>query len=124
MKRDDPLVDGGTLALVFGAVAFFPPMLDREFLITAWLGDMQQPVGLSAMVVGAVLVALGKLRLFRNGSPVASPTDQAMPGLNEVSYQAANPMDLAPMSDTSAGREPGRRRPPDRLVAKSGFAVG
>jgi hypothetical protein len=106
MKRDDPLVDGGTLALVFGAVAFFPPMLDREFLITAWLGDMQQPVGLSAMVVGAVLVAMGKLREFRNGSPVASPTDQSIPGLNEVSYQGVGPADLAPSSDASAGREP------------------
>jgi hypothetical protein len=111
MKRDDPLVDGGTLALVFGAVAFFPPMLEREFLITAWLGDMQQPVGLSAMVVGAVLVAMGKLREFRNGSPVASPTDQGMPGLNEVSYQAAYPTDLAPISDASAGRDPGTAPP-------------
>jgi hypothetical protein len=111
MKRDDPIVDGGTLALVFGAVAFFPPMLDREFLITAWLGVMQQPVGLSAMVVGAVLVALGKLREFRNGSPVASPTDAAMPGLNEVSYQPANPTDLAPSSGSSAGREPGAAPP-------------
>lgn len=107
MKRDDPLVDGGTLALVFGAVAFFPPMLDREFLITAWLGDMQQPVGLSAMVVGGVLVALGKLRQFRNGSPVASPTDQAIPGLNEVSYQAVGPADQPASSDAAGGREPG-----------------
>jgi hypothetical protein len=75
MKRDNPLVDGGTLALVFGAIAFFPPLLNYEFLITAWLGGMQQPVGLSAMIVGGVLVAIGKLRDFRNASPVVGPTD-------------------------------------------------
>jgi hypothetical protein len=111
MNRDNPLVDGGTFALVFGAVAFFPPMLDREFLITAWLGDMQQPVGLSAMVVGGVLVALGKLRDFRNGSPVVSPTDQTIAGLNEVSYQAAGPVDQAVSSDAAGAREPGTTPP-------------
>jgi hypothetical protein len=111
MNRDNPLVDGGTLALVFGAVAFFPPMLEREFLITAWLGDMQQPVGLSAMVVGGVLLALGKLRDFRNGSPVASPTDQTIPGLNEVSYKGVGSTDQAPNSDATGGRETGTTPP-------------
>jgi hypothetical protein len=76
VKRDNPLVDGGVLALVLGAVAFIPPLLGREYLITAWLGDMEQPVGLSAMIVGGVLIAIGKLRDFRNASPVISPTDQ------------------------------------------------
>ncbi len=75
MKRENPLVSGGTLALVLGAMAFFPSLLDREFLITAWLGSMQQPVGLSAMVVGGVLLAIGKLRDFRNSSPVVNPPD-------------------------------------------------
>lgn len=76
MKRDNPLVDGGVLALVLGAVAFIPPLLGREYLITAWLGDMEQPVGLSAMIVGGVLIAIGKLRDFRNGPPEISSANQ------------------------------------------------
>lgn len=76
MKQDNPLVDGGVLALVLGAVAFVPPLLGREYLITAWLGDMEQPVGLSAMIVGGVLIAIGKLRDFRNGPPEISSANQ------------------------------------------------
>jgi hypothetical protein len=75
MKNDDPISSGGQVLLVLGAMAFLPPLFDYEFLITAWLGSMQQPVGLSAMVVGGVLLAAGKLRQFRNSSPVISPTD-------------------------------------------------
>ena len=75
MKNDDPISGGGQILLVLGAMAFLPPLFDYEFLITAWLGSMQQPVGLSAMVVGGVLLAAGKLRQFRNASPVISPTD-------------------------------------------------
>jgi hypothetical protein len=75
VKRDNPLVDGGSLALGLGAMAFFPPLFDYEFFITAWLGGMQQPVGLSAMIVGGVLLAIGKLRDFRNSSPLGNPTD-------------------------------------------------
>ena len=75
MKNDDPISSGGQILLVLGAMAFLPPLFDYEFLITAWLGSMQQPVGLSAMVVGGVLFAAGKLRQFRNAGPVISPTD-------------------------------------------------
>lgn len=53
MKRDNPLTGGGTLLLVLGAAAFFLPMLGRELVILAWLGNMEQPVGLSAMIVGS-----------------------------------------------------------------------
>jgi hypothetical protein len=79
MKRDDPLSGGGSTLFILGAMAFFPPLFDFEFLLTAWLGGMQQPVGLSAMVVGGALFAFGKLREVREAAPVVSPTDpQAM----------------------------------------------
>jgi hypothetical protein len=79
MKRDDPLSGGGSTLFILGAMAFFPPLFEFEFLLTAWLGGMQQPVGLSAMVVGGALFAFGKLREIREAAPVVSPTDpQAM----------------------------------------------
>lgn len=79
MKRDDSLSGGGSTLFILGAMAFFPPLFDFEFLLTAWLGGMQQPVGLSAMVVGGALFAFGKLREIREAAPVVSPTDpQAM----------------------------------------------
>jgi hypothetical protein len=79
MKRDDPLSGGGSTLFILGAMAFVPPLFDFEFLLTAWLGGMQQPVGLSAMVVGGALFAFGKLREIREAAPVVSPTDpQAM----------------------------------------------
>jgi hypothetical protein len=75
VKRKNPLVDRGLIALALGAIAFFPPLFGKEYLITSWLGNMEQPVGLSAMVVGGVLFAIGKLRQFRDTSPVISPTE-------------------------------------------------
>ena len=78
MKRDDPLVGGGILLLAFGFIAFVPPLLDREYLITSWLGSMEQPIGLSALIIGGILFGLGKLRQFRNGGLVVSPTDPSL----------------------------------------------
>jgi hypothetical protein len=75
MKRDDSLTSGGTLLLILGAAAFFLPLADRQLIILSWLGSMEQPVGLSAMIVGGVLLAIGKLRQFRNSSPVPGPTE-------------------------------------------------
>ena len=75
MKADSP-VPGGSTLLVLGAMAFFPPLFDFEFLLTAWLGPMQQPAGLSAMVVGGALLAFGKLRELRD-APVMRPTGNA-----------------------------------------------
>jgi hypothetical protein len=75
MKRENPLTGGGGLLLIFGALAFFPPIFNYELLILSWLGSMAQPVGLSAMVIGGILFAIGKLQDFRNSSPVQSPTD-------------------------------------------------
>jgi hypothetical protein len=77
MKGDNQLISGGALLLILGTAAFVLPLLDRELIILAWLGSMEQPVGLSAMIVGGVLLAIGKLREFRNSSPVPSPTDPA-----------------------------------------------
>ena len=75
MKKDNQLSSTGGFLLVLGALAFFLPMFDYQLLILSWLGGMQQPVGLSAMVIGGALFAMGKLQEFRNASPVPSPTD-------------------------------------------------
>lgn len=73
---DDEWAPGfGGMLVILGGMAFFPPLIDFEFLLTAWLGGMQQPAGLSAMVVGGALVVFGKLRQVRNAAPVISPTD-------------------------------------------------
>lgn len=75
MKSDNQLTGGGGFLLVLGALAFFLPMFDYQLLILSWLGGMQQPVGLSAMVIGGILFAIGKLQDIRNASPVPGPTD-------------------------------------------------
>ena len=75
MKKENQLSSTGGFLLVVGALAFFLPMFDYQLLILSLLGGMQQPVGLSAMVIGGVLFGMGKLQEFRNASPVPSPTD-------------------------------------------------
>lgn len=76
MKRDNQLTNLGTFVFAFGALAFLPSLFDRELLILSWLGSMQQPVGIMAMVVGGVLWGAGRLALFRDAPPsnVAPPT--------------------------------------------------
>ena len=74
MKKENQLSSGGGFLLILGALAFFLPMFDYQLLVLSWLGGMQQPVGLSAMLIGGVLFATGKLQEFRNSSPVADPT--------------------------------------------------
>ena len=80
MKKENQISSTGGFLLVLGALAFFLPMFDYQLLILSWLGGMQQPVGLSAMVIGGVLFALGKLQEIRNASPVPSPTDPMQTG--------------------------------------------
>jgi hypothetical protein len=75
MKKENQLTGGGGFLLILGALAFFLPMFNYQLLILSWLGGMQQPVGLSAMVIGGILFGIGKLQEFRDSSPVASPTD-------------------------------------------------
>ena len=75
MKKENQLSSTGGFLLILGALAFFLPMFDYQLLILSWLGGMQQPVGLSAMVIGGALFATGKLQEYRNASPVPSPTD-------------------------------------------------
>jgi hypothetical protein len=91
MKRNNPLTDGGVFCLLVGAAAFFPPMLGRELVVLAWLGDLMQPAGLSARVVGGVLVAIGKLRDFRNSAPVVSPTDPSL-GISQPASEPQSPV--------------------------------
>jgi len=76
MKRENQLTNLGTFVFAFGALAFLPSLFDRELLILSWLGSMQQPVGIMAMVVGAALWGAGRLALFRDAPPsnVAPPT--------------------------------------------------
>jgi len=74
MNKENQLTGGGGFLLILGALAFFLPMFDYQLLILSWLGGMQQPVGLSAMVIGGILFAIGKLQDFRNASPVSGPT--------------------------------------------------
>ena len=73
MNKENQLTGGGGFLLILGALAFFLPMFDYQLLILSWLGGMQQPVGLSAMVIGGILFAIGKLQDLRNASPVPGP---------------------------------------------------
>lgn len=91
MKRDNQLTSGGALLLILGAAAFFLPFMDRQLIILSWLGSMEQPVGLSAMIVGAVLIAIGKLREFRNASPLPNPTDVAANAPNTLAAPQPEP---------------------------------
>ena len=75
MKRDNQLVSAGTFLFGFGLLAILPGLTGRELLLLSWMGAWQAPIGVSAMIVGAVLFAMGKLRDFRNASPV--PRDPA-----------------------------------------------
>jgi hypothetical protein len=103
MKRENPLTNGGGLLLALGALAFLPPLFDRQLLITAWLGDMQQPVGLSAMIVGGILFAIGKLQDFRNASPVISPTDPLVMSQTTSSTTAASAQAASAPAPAAAG---------------------
>jgi hypothetical protein len=75
MKKENQLTGGGGFLLLLGALAFFLPMFDYQLLILSWLGGMQQPVGLSAMVIGGILFGIGKLQDLRDASAVPGPTD-------------------------------------------------
>ena len=97
MKKENQLSSTGGFLLVLGALAFFLPMFDYQLLILSWLGGMQQPVGLSAMVIGGALFAMGKLQEFRNASPAPSPTD---PVANTLQAPAT-----APVSEPSGPAE-------------------
>jgi hypothetical protein len=90
MKRDDPLVGLGIFLLAFGFIAVVPPLLEREYILTAWLGSLEQPIGIMALVVGGLVFGAGKLRQFRNSSPVVSPTDPSLFG-GDLSAAAPEP---------------------------------
>ena len=72
MKRENQLVGTGTFLFCFGVLAFLPSLTGRELVILSWLGSWQVPIGISSMVVGAVLWVAGKLRDVRNTTPVGS----------------------------------------------------
>lgn len=97
MKKENQLAGGGGTLLILGALAFFLPMFDYQLLILSWLGGMQQPVGLSAMVVGGILFGIGKLQELRDPSPVPGPTD---PVANTLQAPAT-----APVSEASGSAE-------------------
>ena len=97
MKKENQLAGGGGTLLILGALAFFLPMFDYQLLILSWLGGMQQPVGLSAMVIGGILFGIGKLQELRDASPVPGPTD---PVANTLQAPAT-----APVSEASGSAE-------------------
>jgi hypothetical protein len=97
MKKENSLSGGGGFLLALGALAFFPPMFDYQLLIMSWMGGMQQPVGLSAMLIGGVLFGIGKLQEFRDASPVSDPTQVAV-APNEL--RAAAPAETQQAIDT------------------------
>jgi hypothetical protein len=69
VKRDNQLVSAGTFLFCFGLLAFLPGLTGRELLILSWMGIWEVPIGISAMVVGAVLFGIGKLQDVRNARP-------------------------------------------------------
>jgi hypothetical protein len=73
MKRENQLAGWGKIAFGFGLLAFLPSLAGQELMILSWLGSMQVPVGLSAMLVGGVLFVLGKLQEIRNPSTIGGP---------------------------------------------------
>ncbi|MCI0582912.1 MAG: hypothetical protein L0227_08455 [Chloroflexi bacterium] len=75
--------DFGQLLMAIGALLFLPSLADMEWVLSAWLGDLQAPIGLSALIVGAVVFGASKLIEFRNASPVAPPSTSA-PGMASV----------------------------------------
>jgi hypothetical protein len=98
MKRENQLTSWGSLAFAFGALAFLPSLARKELMILSWLGSMQVPVGISAMVVGGAVFGLGKLQEIRNG-PAAGG------GPNEPGGQIPPPVQT-PSSDLRAPSRP------------------
>ena len=105
MKREDPLESGAAVLLALGFMAFVVPMFGYEFFITGWLGSMERPMGLGALVVGGVLLVVAKLRQFRNSSPIVSPTDPSLVGA--PSMAAADATSPASIPDVEP-RDPSR----------------
>ena len=87
MKRENQLVGTGTFLFCFGVLAFLPSLTGRELLILSWLGIWQVPIGISAMVVGAVLWVAGKVHDARDATPV--PSDRAPIDSGDVTGAAA-----------------------------------
>jgi hypothetical protein len=106
MKRDDPLVGGGIFLLAFGFIAVVPPLLDREYILTAWLGSMEQPIGIMALIIGGILFGAGKLRQFRDSSPVVSPTDPALLASTGATSPAPQSPDVPGMSESAPDQAP------------------
>ncbi len=72
--------DLGKFLVVLGLMAYVPPLFNFEWILSSWLGSMQGPIGLSAMIVGGVVFGVAKLIEFRNGGPgtaTASPAHAA-----------------------------------------------
>jgi len=57
-----------------GAASFLPSLLNYEWILSSWLGDLQAPIGIAAMIVGGAIWFSARLRQFRNASPIAGPT--------------------------------------------------
>ena len=98
MKRENQLVGAGTFLFCFGVLAFLPSLTGRELVILSWLGSWEVPIGISSMVVGAVLWVVGKLQDARNATPV--PPDRTPIDSRDVTG-AATPS-IAPTRSTQS----------------------
>jgi hypothetical protein len=99
MKRENQLVGTGTFLFCFGVLAYLPSLTGRELVILSWLGSWQVPIGISSMVVGAVLWGVGKLRDVRNATSVGSdrqavPSRDAMPATRQASEPTTAPQPM------------------------------
>jgi hypothetical protein len=116
-KRENQLVNGGIFLFCFGILAAMPLVSDRQLLILSWLGGWSVPIGISSMVVGAVLWVAGKLQDLRNGSSmetqaVAAP-DQAAAGPSGAPLVVPNTI-AGPAPRPNVLSSQGPSEPPDR----------
>ena len=103
MKRENQLVSWGTVAFAFGALAFLPSLFDRELLILSWLGSMQVPVGLSAMIVGGVLLAQTVPSAAPPTRSAPPPAFVAAPAPSSQGPPAATPLPAPPAPPVASG---------------------
>jgi hypothetical protein len=109
MKRDDPWIGLATFLIAIGFIAVVPPLLDREYLLTSWLGGMERPIGIMALVVGGSC-----------SRPPSSPVpERPARGQPDRSVAARHGWDLDDTSPTEPRRTPSpadRRAAADRLT--------
>jgi hypothetical protein len=93
MKGSNQLTGIGQFVFAFGLLAWLPSLANQELLILSWLGSWQVPIGLSAVVVGAVVWGIGKLQVLRDRP--ATGTSAADSGVGTADVPAIAPNTIA-----------------------------